>query len=76
MAGGAPANSDGSPSSGQTVDQQVAAQGGAAESVGDGGRCVGASGGGSRQPPPSASTSDGKVSVAAAVGVNVGVSTT
>jgi hypothetical protein len=75
VAGGAPANSDGStPSGGQNVDQQVASQGDAAKDDGaDASATAAAKGSGA--PAPSASSNGSEVTVAAAIGVNVGVST-
>ena len=77
VAGGAPANSDGTSSTGQTVDSQVSSQGNAAESAGEAAD-PGAKGQltAAQATPPKAQDSDGSVSVAAAVGVNVDVATT
>jgi filamentous hemagglutinin family protein len=82
--GGEKANADGTPSGGsngapgQTVDQKVAAQSNAAKDMGGktGGSSVGNKLNANTQTPPKAETSEGGVSVAAAVGVNVGSSTT
>lgn len=82
--GGEKANADGTPpggsggAPGQTVDQKVAAQSNVAKDIGGktGGSSVGNKLDANTQTSPKAETSEGGVSVAAAVGVNVGNSTT
>ena len=82
VAGGATADSsgnatDGSGGAGKSVDQQVAAQSNAADTAGDAAGSDASTKLADNKPTtPSASSSDGAVSVAAAVGVNVDTATT